>query len=132
MRLSGAAPQQGWKNSSLHREVDNRNARWAFKVVLGAAIALAPFAVYLVQTMSYVQTSYAIEKARSLEAQLVEREHRLTIDRDALESLPEVEKHAGARLGLEHPPASRIVVVSPGELGRPSPSANPSSRPPSR
>ena len=36
-----------------------------------------------------------------------------------MESLPAVEKRAGVELGLEHPKAARVIVVSPAELGRP-------------
>ena len=132
MSRPAAAPDHVWRNSAIHRDVDNRNARWVFKVVLAVAIAVTPLAGYLLQTMSYVQTSYAIEQARSREAQLIEQKHRLTIDKDGLESLPEVEKHAGARLGLEHAPASHVVVVSPGDIGPPDPSPEPSSTPPTR
>ena len=117
MSRTSTASDQGWRNSTVHREVDHRHARWVFKVILGVAIALAPSVVYLLQTMSYVQTSYALEDVRGREARLIEWEHRLTIEKDVLESLPEVEKHAGIRLGLEHAPAAHVVVVSPGELG---------------
>jgi hypothetical protein len=122
----------GWRNNAVHREVDSRNARWVFKIVVGVAIAVPPLAIYLVQTMTYVQTSYAIEDARRHATQLVEWERRLTVEKDVLESLPEVERQAGVRLGLEHAPASHIIVVSPGELDRPAPSGPPSHRPPSR
>ena len=132
MSRPAAAPDHVWRNSAIHRDVDNRNARWVFKLVLAVAIAVTPLAVYLLQTMSYVQTSYAIEQVRSRETQLVEQEHRLTIDRDLLQSLPEVEKHAGTQLGLEHAPAAHVIVVSSGEIGRPVPSREPSYRPPSR
>ena len=132
MNRPAAASTQGWRNSTIHRDVDNRNAHWVFKVVLGVAIAVVPLAVYLLQTMSYVQTSYAIEQVRGRETQLVELERRLTFDRDHLESLPEVEKHAGSQLGLEHATASHVVVISSGEIGRTAPSPKPSYRPPSR
>jgi hypothetical protein len=123
---------RGWRNSAVHREVDGRHARWFLKVVIGVAIALVPLAVYLLQTMSYVQTSYAIEDLRGQEARLTNAEHRLAIERAVIESLPVVEKRAGGELGLEHAQASHVIVVSPGELGRPPQTESPSPRPPSR
>jgi hypothetical protein len=114
-------PARRWRNSPLHREVDNRHARWVWKVALGVAIALMPFAVYLLQTMTYVQTSYAIEELRVRESGLLEAERKLRIERAMLESLPAVEERAGRELGLEHAPASRVVVVSPGEIPQPTP-----------
>ncbi len=121
MSRSIAATGPGWRNVPVHRDVDHRSARWVFRLILGVAVAIVPLAIYLLQTMSFVQTSYAIEEARGREVQLVEWEHRLTIEKDALESLPEVEKSAGARLGLEHAPASHVVVVAKGEINAPHP-----------
>jgi len=107
-----------WRNSPLHREVDGRSARWVWKVVLGLALALAPFAVYLVQNMSFVETSYALEDLRSQEARLQEAERRYRIERAVLEGLPAVEARSGKELGLTRPPAGHVVVVAPAELGR--------------
>jgi hypothetical protein len=116
--------ERGWRNSTVHREVDNRHALWVFKLVLGVAIALVPLAAYLLQTMSYVETSYAIEDLRGAEARLIDAERRLTIEKAVMQSLPAVEARAGLELGLEHPRASRVVVVSPVELGHNTPSAS--------
>jgi hypothetical protein len=129
MSRPGAAPDRGWRNSAVHREVDHRHARWVFKVVLGVAIALAPLVVYLLETMSYVETSYALEDVRGREAHTIESEHRLIIEKAVLESLPAVESRAAAQLGLERAPAAHIVVVSPDDLSRPAPSGDPRSRP---
>jgi len=132
MHRSASVTDRGWRNSTVHREVDNRHAFWVFKVVVSVAIALVPLAVYLLQTMSYVETSYAIEYLRGSEARLTDAERRLTIEKAVLESLPAVEKRAGVELALEHPTASRVIVVSPTELGRPVASGASSHRPPSR
>jgi cell division protein FtsL len=129
MSRTSTASEQGWRNNTLHREVDNSHARWVVKIMVGVAVALAPAAVYLLQTMSYVQTSYALEDVRGREAHLIEWEHRLTVEKDVLESLPEVEKHAAVRLGLEHASAAHVVVVSPGELSSSQTSRAPSLRP---
>ncbi len=132
MSRTSSAHNRGWRNSTVHREVDNRHARWAFRVVLGVALALTPLAVYLLQTMSYVETSYAIEDLRGREARLIDAERRLTIERAVIESLPAVERRAGAALGLEHPPPSRVIVVSPSDLARPTRAETPARRPPAR
>ena len=132
MSPPASAPDRGWRNSAVHRDRDTRHSLWTFKVVLVVAIALVPIAAYLLQTMSYVETSYAIENLRDLEARLAEKERLFTIEKAVLESLPAVEQRAGAELGLEHPAASRVVVVSPAELGRPAPSGARPHRPVSR
>lgn len=132
MSRPASASDRGWRNSAVHREVDNRHALWVFKVVVGVAMALVPLAVYLLQTMSYVETSYAIEDLRGSEARLTDAERRLTIEKAVMESLPAVEQRAGVELELEHPKAARVIVVTPTELGRPQASESPSHRPPSR
>ena len=121
MSKPAAASDRGWRNSALHREVDNSHARWVVKVILGVVLALSPLAVYLVQTMSYVETSYAIEDLRGYETRLTGAERRLNTERAVIESLPVVEKRAGRELGLEHPKAANVIVVAPGELRRPPP-----------
>src|SRR5262245_17681104 len=132
MTRHSAATDRGWRNSAVHREVDNRQARWVFKVVLGVAVARAPLAGYLVETMSYVKTSYALEDVRGREARTIESEHRLIIEKATLESLPAVERRAADQLDLARAPASHIVVVSPGELGAARTAPKPPHRPPSR
>jgi hypothetical protein len=114
-----SASDRGWRNSTVHREVDNRHALWVFKVVLGVAIALVPLAAYLLQTMSYVETSYAMEDLRGAEARLIDAERRLTIQKAVMESLPAVEERTRVDLKLVHPTASHVIVVSQSELGRP-------------
>jgi hypothetical protein len=127
-----SASERGWRNSPVHRDPDNRRSLWVLRLVLGVAIALVPLAVYLLQTMSYVETSYAIEDLRGLEARLTDAERRYTIEKAVKESLPAVEQRAGVELGLERPAAARVIVVSATELDQPAPSAAPSHRPMSR
>lgn len=116
MRSFAGETARRWRNTPVHRQVDKHRSRWVWKVVLGAAIALSPLAVYLLQTMAFVQTSYAVEDLRSKEARLSEAERRLRIDKANLESLPNVERRASRELGLEPAPAAHVVVVSPGEI----------------
>ena len=113
-----------WRNSAVHRDVDSRRARWVWKVVAGLALAVAPFAVYLLQTMDYVETSYAIEELRAQEMRLQEAERRYRIEKAVLEALPAVEARAGKELGLEHPPAAHVVVVAPEDRTRSTPPAS--------
>lgn len=120
-----------WRNSALHREVDSDRAQWVARVVVGVVLAALPFAAYLLQTMSYVETQYAIEKLRSREERLVEAERRLRIEKAVLEALPSVEARAGRELGLARPKTSEIVVVTPAELARRSP-PGPAATPPTR
>jgi cell division protein FtsL len=114
-------PVRRWRNSPVQREIDSRRERWVWKVVLGVALALTPFAVYLLQTMAYVQTSYAIEEVRSQETRLQEADRRLRIEKAKLEALPAVEARAVHGLGLVHPPPAHTVVVAPGDLAHNAP-----------
>ena len=121
--MGPAAHEQArrWRNHSIHREVDRSHSRWVWKIALGVAIAVLPFAVYLLQTMRYVQSSYAIEDLRAKEARLAEGERRLRIDKATLEALPAVETRAARDLRLERPSPTRVVVISPGDLPPPRP-----------
>ena len=133
MTISSApSTERGWRNNQVHRDQDNRRSLWVFKLVLGVAIALVPVAAYLLQTMSYVETSYAIEDLRGQDARLAELERRLTIGKAAKESLPVVERRAGVELGLVRPNAARVIVVSAAEIERPAPTAATPHRPASR
>ena len=132
MSRPAMASDRGWRNNAVHREVDNRHARWVIKVILAVAVALSPLAVYLLQTMSYVETSYAIEDLRGHETRLTDAERRLSTERAVIESLPVVEERAGGELGLEHPKAGHVIVVAPGEFGGSKPSEAVRHRPPSR
>jgi cell division protein FtsL len=127
MATFASEPLRRWRNSALHREVDTDRARWVTRVVLGALVAALPFAAYLLQTMSYVQTRYALENVRVREEHLVESERRYRIEKATLEALPSVEARAGRELGLARPSPSQVVVVTSGELARRSP---PGPRPP--
>ena len=118
MARSSFDPVRRWRNVPVQREVDSHRARWVWKVVLGAAIAVAPFAVYLLQIMSYVEIEYAVEDLRGQEARLSEQELRLSIRKAGLEALPAVEVRAGKELGLARPAAGHVVVVAPGDLAR--------------
>jgi cell division protein FtsL len=121
MSLSASEPLRRWRNSALHREVDTDRARWVSRVVLAAIVAALPFAAYLLQTMEYVETRYALEGLRVREERLLESERRLRIEKAVQEALPTVESRADRALGLSRPRPSEIVVVTPAELAQRSP-----------
>ena len=129
MGPQASEPLRRWRNSALHREVDADRAKWVFRVVIGAILAALPFAAYLLQTMAYVETRYALEKVRAREERLVESERRLRIEKAVQEALPAVESRAGRQLQLSRPRPSEIVVVAPAELARRSPPGPPLPRP---
>ena len=121
MATQASEPVRRWRNSPLHREVDTDRARWVLRAALLAVVAASPFAFYLLQTMSYVETRYALEGLRRREEHLVEAERRFRIEKATLEALPSVEARADLELGLSHPRPSNVVVVTPAELARRSP-----------
>jgi cell division protein FtsL len=129
MARQASEPLRRWRNSALHREVDTDRAKWVFRVVIGAILAALPFAAYLLQTMAYVETQYALEKVRAREERLVESERRLRIEKAVQEALPAVESRAGRQLGLSRPRPSEVVVVAPAEVARRSPPGPPLPRP---
>jgi len=111
MPAPATSPGRRWRNSPVVRELDRTRARWIWTVLIGVAVAAAPFAVYLFQIMRYVETSYALEDLRGHQERLLESERRLRIERAVLEALPEVERKAAQRLGLVRPPPDRVIVV---------------------
>lgn len=121
-------PVRRWRNSPIHREVDGRRSWWVGKFFVGLAVAAIPFGLYVVQTMAYVETSYALEGLRAQHSRLQEAEHRLRIEEATLESLPAVQARATRDLGLVHPPPGHAVVVAPGELVHPSAVPRPTAR----
>ena len=101
-----------WHNAPVVREPDRAGLkRLAFLLVCMAA-AVTPFTLYLVQQMEYVRVRYEIEELRVRHDRLVEAEQRLRIERARLTSPARVERCALRELGLVHPPASRVVVMS--------------------
>lgn len=122
---------RGWRNSPLQREVDGDRARWVGRVVLGVILAAAPIAAYLLQTMAYVETRYALEELRVREEHLLEAERRFRIEKAVHEALPTVETRASRDLGLTRPRPAETVVVAPSELPRRSPPGS-ASVPPAR
>lgn len=99
-----------WQNLPVVRELDRNRARWIWTVLIGLAFALAPVAVYVVQSMRYVEAGYAIEELRKSEERLLESERRLRIERAVREALPGVERNA-EKLGLVRPAPDRVIVT---------------------
>ena len=110
MPTPATASRRRWQNLPVVRELDRTRARWIWTVLIGLALALAPVAVYVVQTMRYVEAGYALEDLRKHEERLLESERRLRIERAVRESLPEVERKATTRLGLVRPEPDRVIV----------------------
>ena len=99
-----------WQNLPVVRELDRNRARWIWTVLFGLVLALAPIAVYVVQSMRYVEAGYAIEELRKTEERLLETERRLRIERAVHEALPGVEQQA-TKLGLVRPGPDRVIVT---------------------
>ena len=105
-----------WQNKPLTRERDHERMRGLWVFLLGLAIALTPFAVYLLQQMRYVETGYLIQDRRDTLQHLEERERRLRLERATLEALPRVERRATGELGLR--PPEKVVVLPPHDGGQ--------------
>ena len=87
MNRTAPATDRGWRNSALHREADNRYARWVVKLVLGAAIALAPLAVYLRADDVLRGNELRHRRPARPRGWLIDAERRLTIEKAVTESL---------------------------------------------
>lgn len=120
-----ASPARRWRNHSLHREVDAERSRWVWKFVGGFLLASLPFAFYLLQTMSFIQTRYGLEELRKREEHLIEAERRMRIEKAVLEALPSVETRAAQELRLTRPDPRDVVVVEPSQVSRPAPPGRP-------
>ena len=88
-------------------------AQVAAIVVVAILLTAAPFGVWLLGQIEYMELSYTSEDLRRTHERLIEDHRRLERERAALESLESIEDWALGQRGLVAPDAGQIVVVRP-------------------
>ncbi len=121
MNTRGERPQgeeRRWRNQTLVRERDPHRLRMLGRMLLLAAIALAPVGALLVQQNRYLELTVEVEELRREQEQLRKEELRLRLERATLESLSGIESWAADQQDLERPaPEDLVIVPPPGPTG---------------
>ena len=98
-------------NSGIVREVDPRTSRDLMVLLLLAAILVGGLVLYAWPHFQMRQLAMATEQMQREHDRLVEENRKLRLEKASLESLERVEAIAQDHLGLQRPPADRVVVV---------------------
>ena len=123
-------------NSQVVREVDPRASRDLLGLAVLVLTLVGGLVLYAWPHLQIRETSRAQDRMSRQRERLLEENRKLRLEKASLENLRRVETIASRDLGLQSPPASRIVVVerprlvAPGaqlakELGTPSGSSAP-------
>lgn len=97
-------------NSQVVREVDPRQRRDLWAVLLVVLALAAGLGTYAWPHYATQRTSAATERLQRERERLVEENRKLRLEKASLEDLRRVEKVA-ERLGLQAPPAERVIVI---------------------
>jgi len=123
-------------NSQVVRELDPRSGRELWLLLLLVAGLVAGLVLYAWPTFELRRTGTAKAEMARQKERLLEQNRKLRLEKASLENLRRVETIATRDLGLQSPPAARVVVIerartpTPGaqvakELGAPSTSGAP-------
>lgn len=119
MQPPAARLQRRWSNRHVHREHDPRRSRWLRGLVIGVALAVTPFAVYIHQQNRCVKLTYELDELRTERNRLLVERRRLLARRAMLESPAAVEPWAQQELGLVRPQVEQLIVVPLAQPQRP-------------
>ena len=123
-------------NSQVVREVDPRASRDLWGLAVLVLTLVGGLVLYAWPHLQIRETSRAQDRMARQRERLLEENRKLRLEKASLENLRRVETIASRDLGLQSPPASRVVVVerprvtAPGaqvakEMGAPSASFSP-------
>jgi cell division protein FtsL len=123
-------------NSQVVREVDPRASRDLAWLLILVMTLVGGLVLYAWPHLEIRETSRAQDRMSRQRERLLEENRKLRLEKASLENLRRVETIATRDLGLQSPPAARVVVIErartpmPGaqvakELGAPATSASP-------
>jgi cell division protein FtsL len=123
-------------NSQVVREVDPRASRDLWWLLVLVMTLVGGLVLYAWPHLQIRETSRAQDRMSRQRERLLEENRKLRLEKASLENLRRVETIASRDLGLQPPPAARVVVIerartpAPGaqlakELGTPSSPASP-------
>ena len=105
-----------WQNRSVMREVDDHRVRRLWRAALAMAMALTPWAVYLLQQNERLTVAYEVEALQSEIAELQREERSLNMIRASLGSLAPIERWARRDHGLVRPDCDCVFVVRENQM----------------
>jgi cell division protein FtsL len=121
-------------NSQVVREVDPRASRDLWWLLVLVMTLVGGLVLYAWPHLQILETSRAQDRMSRERERLLEENRKLRLEKASLQNLRRVENIATRELGLQSPPAARVVVIErartpvPGaqlakELGAPSASS---------
>lgn len=106
-------------NSQVVREVDPRASRDLVRLLALVMTLVGGLGLYAWPHLKIRETSRAQDRMSSERERLLEANRKLRLEKASLENLRRVEAIATRDLGLQSPPAGRVIVIEP-----PRPAAN--------
>ncbi len=100
-------------NSRLLRQRDPAYARESGLLLAGAVVCVAIVLVCAWQSFAYVHTAFRLEAVRAKRDQVLEWNRTLRVEQAALLDPMRIDALARNRLGLEVPPAGRLIPLGP-------------------
>jgi cell division protein FtsL len=98
-------------NSQVVREVDPRASRDLLGLAVLVLTLVGGLVLYAWPHLQIRETSRAQDRMSRQRERLLEENRKLRLEKASLENLRRVETIASRDLGLQSPPASRVVVV---------------------
>jgi cell division protein FtsB len=111
MERTGTFTEHQWQNRSVLCEIDDHRVRRLWRAVLAMAMAVTPWAVYLLQQNERLTVAYEVEALKSEIATLQREERSLNMSRAKLGSLAPIERWASRDHGLIRPDCDCVFVV---------------------
>jgi cell division protein FtsL len=106
-------------NSQVVREVDPRASRDLLGLAVLVLTLVGGLVLYAWPHLQIRETSRAQDRMSRQRERLLEENRKLRLEKASLENLRRVETIASRDLGLQSPPASRVVVVERPRLTAP-------------
>ena len=98
-------------NSQVVREVDPRSSRDLWWLLLLVMTLVGGLALYAWPHLKIRETSRAQDRMSRERERLLEENRKLRLEKASLENLRRIETIATRDLGLQSPPASKVIVI---------------------
>jgi cell division protein FtsL len=98
-------------NSQVVREVDPRSSRDLWWLLVLVMTLVAGLGLYAWPHLKIRETSRAQDRMSKERERLFEENRKLRLERASLENLHRIETIATRDLGMQSPPATRVIVI---------------------
>ena len=95
----------------FHRERDRRRLVAMVKTLAGAALLVVLVLGVVGLRIQQVRLSYRLDTLRTMKAQMEDRQSRLRIEREMLQSHARIESRARTELKMERPASNQILLA---------------------